>query len=203
MTGPADPDAVPGGPSPAARARGATVHLVAAGPGDPGLLTVRAERLLAAAEVVVCDRLLAPAVAALAGPAATWELVDDEHQAAAALVTHAGAGTAVVRLAAGDRLLWEAGGTEAAALRAAGHEAVVEPAVAAAFAIPASTGTPVMTRHLAAALTVAVGVDPPPSGRGTVVAVDGERATVAGAVAALDLRAPAGARAETAPPGPT
>jgi siroheme synthase len=181
---------------------------MAAGPGDPGLWTVRAERLLAAAPVVVCDPELAAAVAALA-PRATVVAVADDHEAAAVTVAHGRRHDGVVRVARGDRLVWEAGGAEGAALRAAGLDHEVVPAVVAAFAVPAAAGVPVMVRPLTATLAVAVGVPVPPDTAGTVVSTGGAPApagagpavtlpgplVVRGAVAALDLtgRSAAGA----------
>jgi uroporphyrin-III C-methyltransferase len=146
-----------------------TVHLIAAGPGDPDLFTVRTERLLAHAPVVVCDRDLLPMLAPLTGPATHVVPVDDVDEAVAVLLDEAGHHDGVVRVAVGDRLVWEAGGAEAAALRAAGLAVVVEPAVVAAFAAPAAAGIPVMTRPLTAMLTVACGVTAPLACSGTVV----------------------------------
>jgi precorrin-3B C17-methyltransferase/precorrin-6y C5,15-methyltransferase (decarboxylating) CbiE subunit/precorrin-6Y C5,15-methyltransferase (decarboxylating) CbiT subunit len=167
-----------------------TVHLVAAGPGDPGLWTVRVEDLLAAAPVVVCDRDLAEVVTPLAG--GTVVVVDDDEAAADELVARAGEGD-VVRIAAGDRVVWAGGGAEAARLREAGIPYSVEPTVVAAFAEPAGRGVPVMTRQSAATLTVALGTDPEPApATGTVVRLVDARDTrpvVTGAVASLDLTA--------------
>jgi siroheme synthase len=168
-----------------------TAHLLAAGPGDPGLWTVRAEQLLAAAPAVVCDTELAGAVRALA-PGATIDAVAGAAGACGPLVRRARAQEGVVRLARGDRLVWEAGGIEAAALAAAGLPFAVVPAVVAAFAHPAARGVPVMTRALAATLTVAVGVLPPAVAGGTVVFQEGPEdlaPVVTGAVADLDLTA--------------
>jgi precorrin-3B C17-methyltransferase/precorrin-6y C5,15-methyltransferase (decarboxylating) CbiE subunit/precorrin-6Y C5,15-methyltransferase (decarboxylating) CbiT subunit len=165
-----------------------TVHLVAAGPGDPGLWTVRVEALLAAAPVVVCDEGLAEPVRVLA-PAARIETVADGAEAAPRLVVLAGAHDGVVRLARGDRLVWEAGGIEAAALRAAGVAVEVVPAVVAAFAGPAAAGVPVMSRDRAATLTLTRAADPGITG-GTVVALEGpdlDQPEVAGPVTDLDL----------------
>jgi siroheme synthase len=169
-----------------------TVHLLAAGPGDPGLWTVRAERLLAGASAVVCDAELAGDVRALA-PEARIAPVAGASEAVPVLLERAGAGDRVVRMARGDRLVWEAGGLEAAALAAAGLSFTVVPAVVAAFAHPAVGGIPVMTRHDAATLTVAIGTAEPAIGGGTIVVLDGPEdvtPAVSGTVALLDLTAP-------------
>src|SRR5687767_15110809 len=100
-----------------------TVYLVGAGPGDPELLTVRAARLLAAARVVAHDALVPPAVLALAAPAAELIRVgrrsgDGEvREALHPLVrARAAAGIDVVRLKAGDPMIFGRGGEEVEAL---------------------------------------------------------------------------------------
>ncbi len=104
-----------------------TVYLVGAGPGDPGLLTRRGADLLARADVVVYDRLVDPALLALAPPGAM--LVDAgragggspagtgrQEEIAALLALHGGQGRTVVRLKGGDPFLFGRGGEEAEAL---------------------------------------------------------------------------------------
>ena len=103
------------------------VHLVGAGPGDPGLMTVRALELIAAADVILHDRLIPDAALAAARPDA--DLVDVGKQPGAParsqeeihrlLVEHARAGRMVVRLKGGDPFVFGRGGEEAEALRAA------------------------------------------------------------------------------------
>ncbi|HEV2994287.1 MAG TPA: SAM-dependent methyltransferase, partial [Acidimicrobiia bacterium] len=104
------------------------VFLVGAGPGDPGLLTRRGAEVLAAAEVVVYDRLAAPALLELAPPEAERISVGkapgraeaSQDEINALLVTHAQAGRRVVRLKGGDPFVFGRGGEEAEALHAAG-----------------------------------------------------------------------------------
>ncbi len=141
-----------------------TVYLVGAGPGDPDLLTVRAARLLAAAEVVVHDRVIPPALLALVpegvlridvgkGPG---HLLAQEH-INDLLIDLGARHHTVVRLKVGDPLVFGRGGEEMAALHAAGVPAEVVPGVSTAMAVPASCGIPVTHRGIAAAVTVVSG----------------------------------------------
>jgi siroheme synthase len=127
---------------------GPAVHLVGAGPGDPLLLTRRAARLLAEADVVVADRHSAAPILALArpgaervyvgrtpeGPAWTTDAIAD------LLAARARAGLAVVRLKSGDPFVCSRGAEEAAALAARGVPADVTPGVTAATAAPLAAG---------------------------------------------------------------
>ncbi len=141
-----------------------TVSLVGAGPGDPGLLTVRGAALLAVAEVVVYDRLigselldLAPAGATLIdvgkGPGQSGLQADINEL----LVTHGRSGRRVVRLKGGDPFVFGRGGEEAEALRQAGVEVEVVPGVTSAFAAPAAAGIPVTHRTVSTSVTVVTG----------------------------------------------
>ncbi|GGJ05396.1 hypothetical protein GCM10010885_13110 [Alicyclobacillus cellulosilyticus] len=141
------------------------VYLVGAGPGDPGLLTLRARRLLAAADAVVFDRLLSPrllgfvssrAVCYYAGkaPGAHEMEQEDIH---ALLISLARAGKTVVRLKGGDPFVFGRGGEEALALTAAGVAWEVVPGVTSAVAVPAYAGIPVTHRDISPAFTVVTG----------------------------------------------
>jgi siroheme synthase len=124
------------------------VHLVGAGPGDPLLLTRRAARLLAEADVIVADRHSAAAVLALArpgaervyvgrtpeGPAWTTDAIAD------LLAARARAGLVVARLKSGDPFVCSRGAEEAAALAARGVDVDVTPGVTAATAAPLAAG---------------------------------------------------------------
>ena len=104
------------------------VYLVGAGPGDPGLLTVKGAQALAGAQVVVYDRLLDPALLALAPASAERVFVGKERGRQALtqaeindlLVAEGLAGKTVVRLKGGDPFVFGRGGEEAQALAAAG-----------------------------------------------------------------------------------
>jgi uroporphyrin-III C-methyltransferase len=147
-----------------------TVHLVGAGPGDPELLTVRAVRLLAIADVVVHDRLVSEDVLALARPGA--ELIDvgkrpggshTQDLINALLVELGRQGGEVVRLKGGDPFVFGRGGEEAEALAGAGIPYTVVPGITSAFAGPAAAGIPVTHRGAARAVTVVSGHGAPGS----------------------------------------
>ena len=117
-----------------------TIYLVGAGPGDPELLTVRAARLIARAEIIVHDGLVDPAILALAKEGA--ELISvakqrskhtlPQEQINALLVREALAGRDVVRLKGGDPLIFGRGGEEAEAAHAAGVPVEIVPGISAA-----------------------------------------------------------------------
>jgi uroporphyrinogen III methyltransferase/synthase len=146
-----------------------TAYLVGAGPGDPGLLTVRALELIARADVVLYDRLIPPEALAHARPAA--ELIDvgkvgggkqvPQDVTTALLVEHAAAGREVVRLKGGDPFVFGRGGEEAQALRAAGVDFEVVPGVTAGVAAPAHAGIPVTQRNVASAVAFVTGHEDP------------------------------------------
>lgn len=139
------------------------VHLVGAGPGDPGLLTLRGAELLGGADVVVHDRLVSEDVLAMAPPHA--ELIDvgkvpgGENTSQAAinsmLVDHALRGRKVVRLKGGDPFVFGRGSEELAACRAAGVPCEVIAGVSSAIAGPAAAGIPVTARGVARTFAVA------------------------------------------------
>ena len=141
-----------------------TVYLVGAGPGDPGLITVRGAEIMAAADVVVHDRLadarlltLAPARARLVdvGKAPGGPVHQDEINQI--LVTEGKAGHTVVRLKGGDPFVFGRGGEEAIALRQAGVAFEVVPGITSAVAVPAYAGVPVTHRGLSTSFTVVTG----------------------------------------------
>ena len=140
------------------------IALVGAGPGDPDLLTVRAARLLGAADVVVHDALVSPEVLALASPDA--ELIDVGKRPGRGvpqdltndlLVHLAREGKRIVRLKGGDPFVFGRGGEEAAVLAAAGFPCEIVPGISSAVAAPAAAGIPVTYRGLAASFTVVTG----------------------------------------------
>lgn len=149
-----------------------TVYLVGAGPGDPGLLTVRGADLLRRADCVVHDRLVSPGVLALVpddtelldvgkDPAGESTTQDEINQL---LVERGRAHDVVVRLKGGDPFVFGRGGEEAEALAAAGVAFEVVPGVTSAFAAPASAGIPVTHRGLASHVTVVAGHEAEGSG---------------------------------------
>jgi uroporphyrinogen III methyltransferase/synthase len=154
-----------------------TVYLVGAGPGDPGLLTVRALELLRGADVVVYDRLSQESLLELAPPGA--ERIDvgkapgqlrlPQEEINALLVERGRRGEAVVRLKGGDPFVFARGGEEAEALAGAGVPFEVVPGVSSAIAVPAYAGIPVTMRHSSTSVTIVTGHEEPGAGEdGTV-----------------------------------
>ena len=147
------------------------VYLVGAGPGDPGLLTVRAVELIAAADAILYDRLIPHE--ALDGARADAELIYvgkegggpsmDQAEIELLLIEHARAGERVVRLKGGDPFVFGRGGEEALALRAAGIPFEVVPGITAGVAAPAYAGIPVTHRELASAVAFVTGHEAEPS----------------------------------------
>jgi len=146
-----------------------TVFLVGAGPGDPGLLTVRAAELLRGADVVIHDRLAGSAVLDLAPATATLISVGKsprgpstpQDEINALLVEHGRTGASVVRLKGGDPFVFGRGGEEAQALAAAGVPFEVVPGITSAIAVPAYAGVPVTHRGLSTSFTVVTGHEDP------------------------------------------
>lgn len=141
------------------------VHLVGAGPGDPELITVRGARLLARADAVVHDRLVAPELLELipdgtvridVGKAGYAHAIP-QGEINALLVRLAREGRSVVRLKGGDPFVFGRGGEEALALRAAGIRYEIVPGVTAGIAGPAYAGIPVTHRGLARSVVFVTG----------------------------------------------
>jgi uroporphyrinogen III methyltransferase/synthase len=160
---------IPFGGPPAQRG---TVYLVGGGPGDPGLLGLRAARLLQTATFVAYDRLSPPEVLALCPPGCEQVYVGklpDRHALAqpelnALLVERAKAGEAVVRLKGGDPFVLGRGSEEAAACVKASVPFEVVPAVTSAIAAPAYAGIPVTHRGLSTGFAVVTGHEDPTKG---------------------------------------
>jgi len=135
-----------------------SVAIVGAGPGDPGLVTVRALELVRNCEILVYDRLVAAGLVSKAIGAArisrdglTQEEVNE------LLVHHGRRGRKVVRLKGGDPFIFGRGFEEVEALAAAGIEYEVVPGVSTFTAVPALAGIPLTTRGVAAQLTILTG----------------------------------------------
>ena len=148
------------------------VYLLGAGPGDPGLLTVKGAQALAEADVVVYDRLLDPSLVGLAPDAAERVFVGKERGRQALtqseindlLVDEGLAGKTVVRLKGGDPFVFGRGGEEALALAAAGVPFVVVPGVTSAVAAATYAGIPVTHRGVSTSVTIVTGSEDPSKG---------------------------------------
>jgi len=142
-----------------------TVHLVGAGPGDPGLITARGLELVRACDVLIHDALVSPELVAEAPDDALvipraplrQEAIND------LLVAYGRAGLDVVRLKGGDPFVFGRGGEEALALADAGVPFTVTPGVSSIAAVPASALIPITHRGISDRVTIATpaGADEP------------------------------------------
>jgi uroporphyrin-III C-methyltransferase len=136
-----------------------SVALVGAGPGDPGLITVRGLELLRSCDVLVYDRLVSPELVAEAHEDALVVPRErlDQDEVNRLLVEAGRAGLDVVRLKGGDPFVYGRGGEEAAALAEAGMPYEIVPGVSALAAVPASASIPLTYRGVADEVRVLTG----------------------------------------------
>ena len=149
-----------------------TVYLVGAGPGDPELLTRKAERLIKEADVILYDALVGDGIRELF-PAGT-KLIDvgkraDNHtypqeEINQMLVDLASQYRRIVRLKGGDPYVFGRGGEEAETLRKAGIHVEIIPGITSAIAVPGHAGIPVTHRGYASAVTIITGHEDPTKG---------------------------------------
>jgi uroporphyrin-III C-methyltransferase len=161
-----------------------TVYLVGAGPGDPELLTVKAQRLLEEADLVLHDKLSGPDILADIPPERREDVGTRGHGETTPqsyvnerLVELARAGTTVVRLKGGDPTVFGRGGEEMLYLAAHGVPFEVVPGITSAIAGPEVAGVPVTHREHASAVTVVTGHESPDKAES---AVDWEALAAAG-----------------------
>jgi uroporphyrin-III C-methyltransferase len=141
------------------------VYLVGAGPGDPGLLTLKGKTLLEHADVVVYDALVSPAILAMINPQA--ERIDagkrrgrhSKHQSETTqlLIDLAQVHAVIVRLKGGDPFVFGRGGEEMAELQAANIQVEVVPGITAGIAAPAYAGIPITHRDFSSSVTFVTG----------------------------------------------
>ncbi|MFC4610873.1 uroporphyrinogen-III C-methyltransferase [Streptomyces maoxianensis] len=147
------------------RTRTPGVALVGGGPGDPDLITVRGRRLLAEADVVIADRLgprdlldeLPPHVEVIDAAKIPYGRYMAQEAINNALIEHAKAGKAVVRLKGGDPFVFGRGMEEAQALAEAGIPCTVVPGISSSISVPGAVGIPVTHRGVAHEFTVISG----------------------------------------------
>ncbi len=141
------------------------VYLVGAGPGEPGLLTMRGAELIASADLVAIDALVSKEIAAMV-PAGTEVIYVGKRASAhalpqdkinALLVEEARKGRRVVRLKGGDPFVFGRGGEEAEEIAAAGLAFEIVPGISSSIAGPAYAGIPVTHRSYATSLTLVTG----------------------------------------------
>ncbi|WP_434588075.1 uroporphyrinogen-III C-methyltransferase [Streptomyces sp. A5-4] len=164
------------------------VALVGGGPGDPDLITVRGRRLLAEADVVIADRLgprdlldeLPPHVEVIDAAKIPYGRFMAQEAINNALIEHARAGKAVVRLKGGDPFVFGRGMEEAEALTEAGIPCTVVPGISSSISVPGAAGIPVTHRGVAHEFTVISGHVAPEDPRSLVdwKAVAGLRGTL-------------------------
>ncbi|MBI4597390.1 MAG: uroporphyrinogen-III C-methyltransferase [Candidatus Omnitrophica bacterium] len=145
------------------------VYVVGAGPGDPGLITVKGQEALRRANVVVYDHLVSPRLLKQCSPTAKLVYVGkeaDKHTAPQGsinrlLIREANAGKSVVRLKGGDPFLFGRGGEEAEELVKAKIPFEIVPGVTSAIAVPAYAGIPVTHRRYASSVAILTGHEDP------------------------------------------
>jgi uroporphyrinogen III methyltransferase/synthase len=170
------PRSVPTSSSASPKGRPGTVFLVGAGPGDPGLLTLRAKECIEAADVLVYDYLANPLFLSYAKPGVekiyagkkAGDHALKQGDTNALLIEKARAGKTVTRLKGGDPFVFGRGGEEAEELVAAGIPFEIVPGISSTIAGPAYAGIPVTHRSFNTQLTIFTGHEDPTKGESTL-----------------------------------
>jgi uroporphyrin-III C-methyltransferase len=147
------------------RTSSGTVYLVGAGPGDPDLLTVKAMRLIQAAQIILHDDLVPRPILDLAAPKAQIINVGkrcgtkniSQEEINTLMIYHAHSNQSVVRLKSGDPLIFGRAAEEMAALAKAGVPFEIVPGITAAFAAAAAVGFSLTSRHAASHVIFSTG----------------------------------------------
>lgn len=145
------------------------VYLIGAGPGDPGLFTLKGKKILGEAEVIIYDRLINDRILSFANPEAeliyvgkaSGEHVFSQDKINALMAEKAAEGKTVARLKGGDPFLYGRGGEEALYLRQHGCDFEIVPGVTSAIAVPAYAGIPVTHRDATSSFAVITGHEKP------------------------------------------
>jgi len=153
-----------------------TCYLVGAGPGDPGLVTLRAKECIERADVLVYDALSSPELLGWTKPGCEKIYVGKrakdhsvpQDQINSLIVEKTKAGKSVVRLKGGDPMIFGRGGEEAAELAAAGVKFEIVPGISSTIAGPAYAGIPVTHRDHNTVLTIFTGHEDPAKGFSSV-----------------------------------
>ncbi|MDR1616898.1 MAG: uroporphyrinogen-III C-methyltransferase [Syntrophomonadaceae bacterium] len=152
------------------------IYLVGAGPGDPGLFTIKGKSVMETADVVVFDRLVSKRILAYAPQGAEMiyvgkkagEHVMSQDDINAVLAQKAEAGKTVVRLKGGDPFLFGRGGEEAQYIRERGLDFEIVPGITSAAAAPAYAGIPLTHRDNNSSLTIIAGHESPEKNQSSV-----------------------------------
>ena len=145
------------------------VYLIGAGPGDPGLFTLKGKKVLEKAEVVVYDRLIGQEILDYANPGAEFIYVGKassdhalpQEEINKLLVEKAQQGKTVARLKGGDPFVFGRGGEEALYIREHGVDFEIVPGITSAVAVPAYAGIPVTHRDATSSFAVITGHEKP------------------------------------------
>jgi uroporphyrinogen III methyltransferase/synthase len=149
------------------------VYIIGAGPGDPGLITLRGAQCIREAEVIVYDYLVHPEILRHAGEKARriyagkqgGDHTLSQDQINRLLVEEAGAGKIVARIKGGDPFIFGRGGEEAEVLREAGIPFEIVPGVSSAVAVPAYAGIPLTYRGFSSSVAFVTGHEDPTKGK--------------------------------------
>lgn len=141
------------------------VYLIGTGPGDPGLLTLKAYHLMQTADVVLYDRLVSPQILDLVSTNSTMLYVGKQSgyhtrtqdEIEAMMLAFAANGATIVRLKGGDPLVFGRGGEEMEALAARGHEVRIVPGITAAAGVGSELGIPLTHRGVATSVRLLTG----------------------------------------------
>jgi uroporphyrin-III C-methyltransferase len=160
-----DPSTSSSPSSPSAAPNTGKVYLIGTGPGDPGLLTLKAYHLMQTADVVLYDRLVSPQILNLVSKDSTMLYVGKQSgyhtrtqdEIEAMMLAFAANGATIVRLKGGDPLVFGRGGEEMEALAANGHEVRIVPGITAAAGVGSELGIPLTHRGVATSVRLLTG----------------------------------------------